>query len=123
MKKILVIMFLLTMVLSACQPKSNSSCSIIINYAYLNNGKLTLEGTMPIAPFENTLALNIYDKDKNLLLSEPFMVDGADMGAPATFDNIVDLSSINYNQKMIIILSNLSAKDGSTLCSFTAEIN
>jgi hypothetical protein len=55
------------------------------------NGLVRVTGSMPIAPFENTLLLQILDSNRNELFTSAFMVQAADMGQPATFDNTISL--------------------------------
>jgi photosystem II stability/assembly factor-like uncharacterized protein len=74
-----------------------------------------LKGDMPIAPFENNLVYSIYSATGEKLTSGPFMVQAADMGKPATFDNPIDLSGLPSGSLIRIELAELSAADGSTM--------
>ncbi len=79
-------------------------------------------GSMPVGPFENNLALSVLDVDGNTLLVAPFMVDAPDMGAPATFDNTINLSAIPGGQTVRIVLTDVSMADGSTICMNSVEV-
>jgi hypothetical protein len=79
------------------------------------NASVQVRGSMPIGPLENNLRLRVYDLDGNVLLEGPFGVSAPDMGAPATFDNLVDISSVSPGTKVRLELAELSMKDGSIL--------
>ncbi len=53
-----------------------------------------IKGSMPAAPFENTLGYIISDSSGSQLDKDSFMVESVDVGAPATFDHTFDLSAI-----------------------------
>ena len=53
-----------------------------------------IKGNMPAAPFENTLGYIISDSNGSQLNKDSFMVESADVGTPATFDQTFDLSAI-----------------------------
>ncbi len=53
-----------------------------------------IKGSMPAAPFENTLGYIISDSSGAELDKNSFMVESVDVGAPATFDHTFDLSAI-----------------------------
>lgn len=53
-----------------------------------------LKGNMPATPFENTLGYIISDSSGSQLNKDSFMVESAEVGTPATFDQIFDLSAI-----------------------------
>lgn len=57
-------------------------------------GPLRVTGSMPIAPFENTLAYRITDQSGAVLAQGPFMVQANEPGGPATFDNTLDLPTL-----------------------------
>jgi len=79
------------------------------------SGTLRLVGNMPIGPFENNLALTITDPAGNLLVHEGFMVQAVDMGAPATFDNSINLPAVNAGTELLVTLSELSMADGTPI--------
>lgn len=76
---------------------------------------LRLIGNMPIGPFENNLSLTISDTAGNQLVHEGFMVQAADMGAPATFDNPITLPTVNAGAELLVMLSELSMADGTPM--------
>jgi hypothetical protein len=79
------------------------------------SGAVQVQGSMPIAPFENNLRLRVYDLEGNVLQEGPFAVQAEDIGQPGTFDNTVDLSAIPAGTTVRLELSEISMKDGSTL--------
>lgn len=85
-------------------------------------GTVEVKGSMPIAPFENTLKYSIYDETGAVLDEGAFMVTAADMGAPATFDNTLTLPPVASGTKLRIELKEVSMADGSTLCLNTVEV-
>jgi hypothetical protein len=79
------------------------------------SGSVRLTGSVTIAPFEANLACRIYDARRAELTALPFMVSAPDMGAPGTFDSIVDLSAIPSGSVIRIELQDVSMADGSLL--------
>lgn len=79
------------------------------------SSSILLSGSMPIGPFENTLNLTIQDQDGNQLLQTGFMVQAADMGAPASFSAAVDLPLLAPGTELLVLLSELSMADGSPM--------
>jgi len=86
------------------------------------SGTLVVKGSMPIAPFENTLKYTIYDESGAVLDEGAFMVTAADMGAPATFENPLTLPVVTAGTVLRIELKEVSMADGSTLCMNSVEI-
>ncbi len=78
-------------------------------------GSVRVTGSMPIGPFENNLSLLISDPLSGQLAHEGFMVQAADMGAPATFDNSVALPDVPAGTQILLVLSELSMADGTPL--------
>ena len=75
-----------------------------------------LTGSVNIAPFENTLRLQVFDASNTLLYSGSIMVNSVDVGAPATFNATVDLSTSPVKSSPIRVeLAELSMADGSLL--------
>lgn len=75
-----------------------------------------VRGTCTIAPFENNLSYAVYIP----AMDSPFtqgglMVSAADFGAPCTFDLALNFTAAGYTGPVRIVLSDLSAADGSTL--------
>ena len=79
------------------------------------SGSVLVVGNMPVAPFENTLAYHIYDNSGTQLAEGAFMVNSADMGAPATFSNTFDLPSLSVGTVVWLELREVSMADGSTI--------
>jgi hypothetical protein len=76
------------------------------------SGSVQVQGSMPVAPFENNLRLRIYDLQGNVLQEGPFNVQAADIGQPGTFDNTVDLSGIPAGTIVRLELGQISMMDG-----------
>lgn len=100
--------------------QSGTERFIIID-APLENSEVTssvrIIGSMPVGPFENNLKFGIYDLAGNSLYEAGFMVTAADMGAPATFDNVIDLPSIPSGSWVRLELADLSMADGSLIAT------
>lgn len=79
------------------------------------SGTIQVRGSMPIGPFENNLSLLLLDATGEQLAHEWFMVQAADMGAPATFDHSVQLSGATPGRQILLMLSEVSMADGSPL--------
>lgn len=82
-----------------------------------------ISGTVTIAPFENNLVYSVYDPEMNELLSGPLAVDAPDLGAPGTFELVLDLIALGCWGEVFLTISDLSAADGSILAmdSITLE--
>ena len=80
-----------------------------------NNYQVT--GSMSVAPFENNLAVTIFDFENNILYQSGFMVSADEPGGPATFDNPIDLSNIPSGTTLRLELAEQSMADGSILVS------
>lgn len=79
------------------------------------SGSVRISGSMPIAPFENTLLFQILDENMNELYKSAFMVQAADMGQPATFDNTIPLPALSSGSTVVLLLQESSMADGSPL--------
>lgn len=79
------------------------------------SGSVRVSGSMPIGPFENNISLLVSDPLSGQLLHEGFMVQAADMGAPATFDNTVVLPNVPSGTQLLLVLSELSMADGTPM--------
>jgi len=85
--------------------------------------QIQVKGRVSIAPFENTLLLRIIDVNNTPIYEGPIMVSAPDMGAPGTFDTLVDISSGLPNPGSIRIeVSEVSMADGSTLTLDSVEV-
>ncbi len=74
-----------------------------------------LVGTMPIGPFENNLSLLISAPLSGQLLHEGFMVQAEDMGAPATFNNLIQVPEVPPGTVLLVTLREISMEDGSPI--------
>jgi hypothetical protein len=84
----------------------------------------TINGSVTISPFENTLACRIYLPDGTLVNESPQMVDsGQEMGGPGTFSRDIDLSNAGISGPVIIQFLDLSAADGSTIAMASLVLN
>jgi len=54
---------------------------------------MTLKGSVTIAPFENNLAVNLYDASGTQVSAGPLAVSAAEMGGPGTFETQIDLAA------------------------------
>lgn len=74
-----------------------------------------IAGSMPIGPFENNISLSVTDEQGNQIYQSGFMVDAADMGAPATFDSQVAISGLVSGSRILLALEELSMADGTPI--------
>jgi hypothetical protein len=74
-----------------------------------------ITGNMPIAPFESNLAFTVYDLKGKVLYQSGFMVTAAEVGAPATFSNLVNLPALPFGAWVRLELAELSMADGSLM--------
>jgi hypothetical protein len=79
------------------------------------SGEVTLTGNMPIAPFENTLLVQVFGIKTNTSFANSMMVDAADVGMPATFLTKVSLDKFTPGELVIIQLVEVSMADGSSM--------
>jgi hypothetical protein len=79
------------------------------------SGEVTLTGNMPIAPFENTLLVQVFGIKTNTSFANSMMVDAADVGMPATFLTNVSLDKFTPGELVIIQLVEMSMADGSSM--------
>jgi hypothetical protein len=79
------------------------------------SGSVLVVGNMPMAPFENTLGYRIYDDSANQLAEGSFMVNSADMGAPATISTTINLPSVPDGTIVWLELREVSMADGSII--------
>ena len=84
---------------------------------------LTVTGHFTVAPFENTLAYSVYDKDHSQVAVGPLIVNAQQPGAPGTFSLSLDLSSKNAAGPLQIQLEDTSAADGSILALASVSVN
>jgi len=74
-----------------------------------------ISGTVTIAPFENNLAYSVYDPEMTELLRGPLPVDAPDLGAPGTFELVLDLITLGCWGEIFVTITDFSAADGSIL--------
>jgi hypothetical protein len=85
--------------------------------------KIQIKGSVTIAPFENTLKVRISDSNYGQIYEGPIMVTAAGMGAPGTFDVIIDLStSPTTGGTLHIEVLDVSMADGSTIALDSVDV-
>jgi hypothetical protein len=83
----------------------------------------TVNGNVPISPFENTLGYRISLPDKTLVNESSLMVTSSGMGTPGTFTRNFDLSMAGITGNVIIQFLDLSPADGSILAMGSVIVN
>ena len=83
----------------------------------------TVEGTVAISPFENTLNYSIYLLDGEKVNESSLLVTSDGMGTAGTFTRKFNLSSAGITGLVIIQFKDLSAADGSILAMRSAIVN
>ena len=86
------------------------------------SGEVVLKGSMPIAPFENTLLLNLYGEYTLGTFANSLMVTSADVGMPATFSTTIPLGTFKPGELVRIQLVEVSMADGSVLALDTVVV-
>ena len=81
-----------------------------------------IKGNVAIAPFENNLAYRIYDVGGVELSAGAVAVTAADLGAPGTFDTIINLGGLLSGSVIRIEIQDVSAADGSLLAMDSVEL-
>ncbi|HSL42127.1 MAG TPA: Gmad2 immunoglobulin-like domain-containing protein [Anaerolineales bacterium] len=81
-----------------------------------------IKGSVAIAPFENNLAYRIFDVSGIELAAGPIAVTAADLGAPGTFDTVIQLGNALSDTVIRIEVQDLSAADGSLLAMDSVEL-
>jgi hypothetical protein len=108
----------LVMVNQSSTPQGGTERSIAID-APLDGSAVTenvpIKGSMPIAPFENSLRFRILDLTGKELLNSGFMVTSTDVGAPAAFDNEITMPTLPSGAWVRLELAELSMADGSVM--------
>jgi hypothetical protein len=77
------------------------------------SGIVRVIGRVSIAPFENTLVYRLFDMGGVELSAGPVMVEAPDLGAPGTFNEVIDLGNILTNTTIRIEIQDVNAADGS----------
>ncbi|MBN2386966.1 MAG: hypothetical protein JXB85_08090 [Anaerolineales bacterium] len=70
-------------------------------------------GSITIAPFENNLEYHVYDQTGGELVSGPLLVSAPELGAPGTFDLVIDLSAIPPEVGVRLEIQDVNMSDGS----------
>lgn len=87
------------------------------------SNQVLITGWVSISPFENTLVVRIMDSNNIPAYQGPIQVNSPGMGAPGTFDTMVDLSSSSINPGMIRIeIIDISMADGSILSMDSVDV-
>jgi hypothetical protein len=99
-----------------------------INITYPGNwvdvtNPFTVNGNVPISPFENTLSYAIFLLDGTKVNESSLLVSSAGMGTPGTFSQTFNLSSAGITGLIVIQFKDLSAADGSILSLDSVVIN
>jgi len=93
-----------------------------INSREVSN-QVQITGRVSISPFENTLLVRMMDSNNIPAYQGPIQVNSPDMGAPGTFDTMVELSSTPINPGMIRIeIMEISMADGSILAMDSVDV-
>lgn len=77
------------------------------------SGTVQLTGSMPVAPFENSLRFRVVDLAGKEIFSDGFMVSSTDVGGPATFNQTITLPPLPSEAWVKLELAELSMADGS----------
>ncbi|HEY2980156.1 MAG TPA: Gmad2 immunoglobulin-like domain-containing protein [Anaerolineales bacterium] len=115
----------LTLVGATSQTPDGTERAITINTPLESadvTGSLQLQGSVTIAPFENTLGYSIHNRDGAELASGPISVLAADPGGPGTFDVILDLDGVPPGP-VLLIIADFSAADGAVLALDSVQLN
>jgi hypothetical protein len=79
------------------------------------NGELVVTGSVTVSPFENSLTYRVYNEQGNELQMGPISVTASELGGPGTFTATLDTSTFPIGGRIRIVISDLSAADGSIL--------
>ncbi len=92
----------------------------------LNGGEafssVQVKGSFAISPFENTFAYRIYDVGGVELSAGSFTVTVTDLGAPGTFDTMINIGGLLSGSVVRLEIQDISAKDGSLLAMDSVEL-
>ena len=85
------------------------------------SGPFTINGSVTVAPFENTLGYSVFVEGKaDPIMQSAVMVSATDMGGPGTFTLPLDLTTTpDAKGNLRIEISDVSAADGSYLAVAT----
>jgi hypothetical protein len=85
-------------------------------------GSVQIKGSVAIAPFENNLAYRIYDVGGVELSAGAVAVTAPDLGAPGTFDTVINLGGLLSGSTIRIEIQDVSAADGSLFAMDSIEL-
>ncbi|KXK11533.1 MAG: hypothetical protein UZ14_CFX002002768 [Chloroflexi bacterium OLB14] len=95
--------------------------SLIDNAEITMGSSVQLTGSVSIAPFENSLSYFVYDEAGVQLLAGAVNVTSPDFGAPGTFNQTIDLSSLPTGV-FYLEIEDQSAADGAVLALESVKI-
>ncbi len=81
-----------------------------------------VKGSVAIAPFENNLVYRIYDVGGVELSAGAVAVTAPDLGAPGTFDTMINIGGLLSGSVIRIEIQDISAADGSLLAMDSVEL-
>lgn len=115
----------LTLVRFSSRTPTDQERAILINSPVSGasvSGSVAVQGTVTIAPFENTLAYRFYNLGETKLSEGSIMVDAADFGGPGTINVSIPLPAVAVGTHIRLELLDLSAKDGAMLAMDSVEL-
>jgi hypothetical protein len=86
------------------------------------HSSVQVKGSVAIAPFENNLTYSIKDGAGVELSRGAIPVTAADLGAPGTFEAVIQLGKILSSTVIFIEIQDISAADGSLLAMDSVEL-
>jgi hypothetical protein len=86
------------------------------------SGEVILKGSMPIAPFENTLLLQIYGEFTMINYANSLMVTSTDVGMLATINTTIPVNMFKSGELVRIQLIEVSMADGSPMAIDTIVV-
>jgi len=81
-----------------------------------------IKGSVAIAPFENNLTYRIFDVGGVELSAGAVAVIAADLGAPGTFDSVINLGGLLSGATIRVEIQDISAADGSLFAMDSVEL-
>lgn len=86
------------------------------------SGEVVLKGSMPIAPFENNLLVQLYGEFSLTNFANSLMVTAADVGMPATINTSIPIDMFKSGELVRIQLLEVSMADGSPMAIDTIVV-
>ena len=87
------------------------------------SGEVVLKGSMPIAPFENNLLVQLYGESSMTNFANSLMVTAADVGMPATINTSIPIDMFKSGELVRIQLLEVSMLDGSPMAIDTIVVS